>query len=80
MLAAGARRRGVGLCETEGWGEIPFIMSSRSDSAKSRLTICAFSHFSGLVGLPAQAFKMIANTTRELATPTKMIVIIDAAC
>ena len=79
MLAAAARRRGVGRCETDCWRGIPFTMSSRSDSARSCLTICAFSHFSGFLGLPPRAFTMIANTTRKLATPTNTIVVIDAA-
>ena len=77
MLAA-ALHRGVGLCETGCWREIPFTMSSRSDSASSRLTICAFSHLSGFLGLAARAFTMIASTTRKLATPTNTIVVIDS--
>jgi hypothetical protein len=76
--AAAARRRRVGRCETDGWRGIPFTMSSRSDSARSCLTICAFSPFPNLLGLPARAFTMIANSTRAIATPTNTIVVIDA--
>ena len=79
VLAAAARRRGVGLCETACRREIPFTMSSRSDSARSRLTIRAFSRFSAFLGLPARALIMIANTARALATPTNTIVVIYAA-
>ena len=79
MLGAAARRRGVGLCETDRWREIPFIMSSRSDSARSCLTICAFSHFAGFWGLTVRVFTVIANTARKIATPTNTIVIIEAA-
>ena len=55
-------------------------MSSRSESASSRFTICAFSHLSALLGLRARPFTMTANNTRKIATPANTIVVINAAC
>ena len=79
MLGA---RRATAKCRglrDDRWCEIPFIMSSRSDSARSCLTICAFSHFAGFWGLTVRVFTVIANTARKIATPTNTIVIIEAA-
>src|SRR5437870_5117702 len=71
-------RRGAGHCETHCWREIPLTTCSCSDSARSRLTIRAFSSFSAFLGLPVRARIVIASTASALATPTNTMVVIYA--